>query len=345
MIGNTLSIGRARSFALLPALMTFALAGSAFAEPSSGEKAAAEALFQKGVELMAAGKAVEACEKFDGSQQLDPALGTILRLADCYERTGKTASAWALFQQAAATATAQGQSERNKIAAERANSVAQRLSRVQLTVDTRAGKEGLLVKLNGKAIPAASWDAALPVDPGLQTIEVSAPGYLSWKTTVVAAAGPSTANVEVPALKPEPLQEPKAAGPGVGVEPVTAPERSERSNTQSVVGYVVGGVGIVGLALGGVFAYRAYDKNQQSLDQCRKGEPNACTEDGAALRKSAQSSGTIATAATIAGGALVATGITLLISAPSRRETAHGSARPRTSAILSPSGVFVQGEF
>jgi len=51
-------------------------------------------LFQKGVELMAIGKSAEACEKFDSSHQLDPALGTMLRLADCYERTGKTASAY-----------------------------------------------------------------------------------------------------------------------------------------------------------------------------------------------------------------------------------------------------------
>lgn len=339
----TFCLGRSRSVALLSALFSLSLAGSAFAEPSAGEKAAAEALFQKGVELMAAGKAVEACEKFDGSQQLDPALGTLLRLADCYERTGRTASAWALFQEVAATATAQGQSDRNKIAAERASSVAQRLSRLQVTVHAPANQEGLVVKLNGKPIPAASWDAALPVDPGLQTIEVSAPGYTTWKTTVVAAAGPSTASVEVPALKPEPQQ--SAAPAPADAEPVAAPVRSEHSSTQKTVGYVVGGVGVIGLALGGVFAYRAYDKNQQSLDQCRKGEPNACTEDGATLRKSAQSSGTIATAATIAGGALVATGITLLISAPSRKETSHGSARPRTSAILSPSGVYVQGEF
>lgn len=329
-----------RSLGLLPALFTLALTGSALAEPTPGEKAAAEALFQKGVEFMAAGKSSEACEKFDGSNQLDPALGTMLRLADCYERTGKTASAWALFQQAAATATAQGQPERNKIAAERATSVEQRLSRLQLTVDTRAGKESLQVRLNGKPIPPGSWDASLPVDPGLQTIEVSAPGYVTWKTTVVLGVGPSTASVDVPALTPEPQQD--------STPPATesaAPVRTESSNTQRVVGYVVGGVGVAGLAVGGVFAFRAYDKNQESLDQCKKGDPTACTPEGAALRKSAQSSGTIATAATIAGGALVATGITLLISAPSRRETALGPARPRTSAYLYPGGVLVQGEF
>ena len=193
------TVRRLRSLWLLAASFTLTVSGSALAEPSPGEKAAAEALFQKGVEFMAVGKTAEACEKFDGSNQLDPALGTMLRLADCYERAGKTASAWALFQQAAATASAQGQSERNKIAAERASSLEQRLSRLQLAVDTRSGKEGLQLRLNGKPIPSGTWDAALPVDPGQQTIEASAPGHITWKTSIEVAAGPGTTNLEVPA--------------------------------------------------------------------------------------------------------------------------------------------------
>jgi hypothetical protein len=334
------TLRRPPSLGLLSALCLLALSGSALAEPSPGEKAAAEALFQKGVELMTVGKTAEACEKFDGSNQLDPALGTMLRLADCYERAGKTASAWALFQQAAATANTQGQFERNKIATERANSLEQRLSRLQLAVDTRAGKEGLQVKLNGKAIPLGSWDAALPVDPGPQTIEVSAPGYLPWKTTVEVTAGPSTASVEVPPLKPEP-QTSATASPSASV----TPEPPRGSNTQRVVGYVIGGVGVAGLAVGGVFAYLAYDKNQQSMDHCRKGEASACTPEGVSLREDAQSAGTIATAATIAGGALLATGVTLLISAPSSKETAARPTRPKTAAYVYPGGVLVRGEF
>jgi hypothetical protein len=332
---------RLSSLGLLAALLALTVSGSALAEPSPGEKAAAEALFQKGVELMAVGKTAEACEKFDGSNQLDPALGTMLRLADCYERAGKTASAWALFQQAAATASSQGQLERNKIATERANSLQQRLSRLQLAVDTRSSKEGLQVKLNGKSIPQASWDAALPVDPGSQTIEVSAPGYITWKSSVEVAAGQSTANLEVPALKPEPQESSTTKAAPVSV----APEPSSSGSTQKTAGFVIGGVGLAGLAVGGVFAFLAYDKNQQSMDQCRKGDATACTPEGVQLRKDAQSSGTIATAAMIAGGALVATGITLLISAPSRKEAAASTLQPKTAAYLYPGGVLVRGEF
>jgi hypothetical protein len=72
-----------------------------FAEPSAQDKAAAEVLFRSGTQLMDRRQFLEACEKFDASDRLDPALGTRLWLADCYDRAGKTASAWALFVEVA----------------------------------------------------------------------------------------------------------------------------------------------------------------------------------------------------------------------------------------------------
>src|SRR5690349_13325346 len=89
------------------------------APTSSADKAAAEALFNQGVELVASGQLAEGCSKLEASQALDPALGTTLRLADCYDRTGKTASAWALFKEAQGMAHQSAETEREAIAAER----------------------------------------------------------------------------------------------------------------------------------------------------------------------------------------------------------------------------------
>ncbi|MCL2451247.1 MAG: hypothetical protein FWD17_20060, partial [Polyangiaceae bacterium] len=63
-------------------------AGHAFAQTAS-EEAAAEALFEQGRDLMLAGRVAEACPKFAESERLDPAPGTLLNLATCYERNGQ----------------------------------------------------------------------------------------------------------------------------------------------------------------------------------------------------------------------------------------------------------------
>src|SRR5262245_23511913 len=74
----------------------------------SADKAAAEALFNHAKQLVKEGKLSEACPKFEESLRLDPGIGTLLYLADCQEKAGKTASAWARFLEAAAAAKAAG---------------------------------------------------------------------------------------------------------------------------------------------------------------------------------------------------------------------------------------------
>ena len=62
-------------------------------EPTTQDRAIAEALFRDGKALIAAERINDACAKFQESERLDPALGTLLHLATCYAQVGKTASA------------------------------------------------------------------------------------------------------------------------------------------------------------------------------------------------------------------------------------------------------------
>src|SRR5262249_12315023 len=97
-----------------------ALAASANGRAQDGaSQAAAEVACEEGKRLMQSGRYDEACPKFAESNKLDPGVGILFYLADCYEKAGKTASAWGMFRQAIDVAKRAGQADRERIGRER----------------------------------------------------------------------------------------------------------------------------------------------------------------------------------------------------------------------------------
>src|SRR5258708_40131941 len=86
---------------------------------SAGDKATAEALFGDGRRLMSQGNYREACPKFEASLKLDPGVGAMLNLADCYEKNGQTESAWAEFRESISAGRAAVSEEREVMARQR----------------------------------------------------------------------------------------------------------------------------------------------------------------------------------------------------------------------------------
>ena len=297
---------------------------SALAETTSSQRASAEALFQQATQLMDEKRYAEACEKLAGSQDLDPALGTMLYLADCYEHAGRSASAWALFREAADSAQRAGQLDRQRIALERATSLEERLSKLEVRVAPARQVAGLELLVNGTAVPRASWNSPLPVDPGPTRVEARAPGKKNWSVSFTLAEGPASQTVEVQQLADAP-------------HPVTpkGPGRAEAAggSAQRTVGYVMTAAGVVALAASGFFGYRAYSLNKESKGECRADAPNACTPAGVGLREDAKTASALSTIGTVSGGLLIASGITLVASAPS---SAPAHAEPRTARNTTP---------
>lgn len=325
-----------RAFRLLLALSGAAL--PAAANPSAADKAAAEALFQEAQSLMAAGNVSAACGKFESSYSLDPGLGAKLYLADCYDRSGKSASAWALFKEAQAIAQTTGQADREKSATERAADLEQRLSRLELRVPTEGLPPNVELTLNGSPIPSASLGSALPVDPGTQTIVARAAGYKPRTVSVDVPIGPVTKSVDVPALEREPKRPAPAAATTTAVPP---PVEGSSGNVQRVLGYTTGALGLVSLGASGFFAYRASSLDNDSRANCLTNDPNACTPAGASQRDDARTNGNLATGTFIAGAVLTGAGLVLVLTAPSRDDKPRVGLR--TSFTPGGAGLLVTG--
>src|SRR5581483_3808708 len=101
---------------------------------------------------MNAGKYDEACPKVEASQRLDAGLGTLLFLADCYEKGGKLASAWATFREAESIAAGRGDQPREQIARTRSAALEPRLSKLWIKV-VEGNDAAIVVKRDGEPIP------------------------------------------------------------------------------------------------------------------------------------------------------------------------------------------------
>ncbi|MEO5725801.1 MAG: hypothetical protein ABI134_29835 [Byssovorax sp.] len=172
------SSGTPRALVLAASLALVSAGRPALAQ-STSEKAAQTA-FDDGMKLLDKGKTAEACPKLEESQRLDPAMGTQFRLAECWEKLGRTASAWALFRQVASEAQAAGRADRATVSVARAAALEPRLTRILILVAPSARVPGLIVRRDGAVVEEALWGRGVAVDPGDHLISATAPGKKSW---------------------------------------------------------------------------------------------------------------------------------------------------------------------
>lgn len=297
---------------------------TASAQATAAQKAAAEALFDEGVRLLHAGSFESACTKLETSQQLDPGVGTLLYLGECYERLGRSASAWANFREAASLAEASNQPDRMKLARERAARLEGELSwlRIEVAPEIRA-IPGLEIRRANVVVPVELSGNATPIDPGDVLVEASAPGYAPFSTTVrILPKGHAIVTIpwlrELPASTAAPPLTASTNAGSAGEPARRADATSQRSPTLSALPWVLDGVGVVGLGVGTYYGIRALSKASDARDKCPGGL--CLSEGGKKDRDSANRAAIVADVALGVGAAALVTGIILHLVLPSNTE-------------------------
>ncbi|HTJ40554.1 MAG TPA: carboxypeptidase-like regulatory domain-containing protein [Kofleriaceae bacterium] len=303
-------------------------------------KKSAELLFEDGKRLLAAGNTAEACPKFEQSQKLDPAIGTLLNLAHCYEVAGRVSSAWTTYLDAETLAKAK-KDKRAKAAHDLAAGLAAKVPK--LIVRATGAPAGAAITIAGAPLEASLVGAPVPVDPGSITIEATAEGYTPFTQTITLAAG-ATATVDVVLAKAkgeEPKPPPKIETPPPKIdtpppekfdEPYVPPQEPTAKGHR-VLGWSLGAGGVVAIGGATAFALVARSDYNGAFDTgaCDKAT-RRCTPIGYRITNDARRDANIAGGVAAAGVVALAAGVYFLVTAPSDDDTDSSKA----SAYLVP---------
>jgi serine/threonine-protein kinase len=312
------------------------------AQVTASDKAAAEALFDRGITLMREGKLDEACARLEQSQSIERGIGTMLYLAECYEKQGRSASAWALFREAASEAQAAGQFERAQAGRQRAEKLEPTLSKLTIDVPDAVRVPNLEITRNGAPLPSSVWGIPLPVDPGQLRVEAHAPGYLPSSQTVAIEKGPHQAQIEIGKLEaapqlaaPTPLvTAPVEAAPPAAPAPVAPVEHG--MSKAKLAGLIIGSAGAALLVVGAGFGGRAIKQNNAAKPDCNG---KLCSQAGLDASNNAQTAAKVADVGIIGGAALLVGGALTYFLAP-KSETRVALNADKRSVGLTVGGVF-----
>jgi hypothetical protein len=296
------------------------LAPAVRAQGPSGEQAA-DALFLEAKALLRDGDAASACPKLAESQRLDPGTGTLLMLALCHERLGRTATAYTEYKDALTRAHAEQRADREELARRHIASLEERLAHLKIVVlEQELDPSRFEVRRDGAALGTASGTAVVPIDPGAHVVEVYAGRERVWSRAVNVGNDANEYEVVVPRLAAH-----GAPAPPSPVAPASAPEpRASHPLRAFAIG--AGVVAVAGVALGAVFGARAVDQSNESKRLC---PAYPCAAGAQAANDDARSAAVLSNVSFAIGGAGLVGAVSLFLldrSAPSGPAYARGSA-------------------
>lgn len=331
-----------RSCLVTGALITVASPAHADAD------ADAQDLFVRGRELRANAKCGEAVPLFRKANDLAPTrLGSLRNIAECEEQLSHYASArraWLeLGRGLLVTKDAtkyDGWSKDAQEAAARLKPMVAEL-RVDVVVVRRNGEgpaqpgDGTTLTMNGEAVPVALYGTVLEKDPGKYTIVAEAPNAAPVEQVVALTAGGSREVRMRVVLK----------GPAPAVSDPPPPAYTTRTSPRRTVGYVGVGVGVASLAAAGVTLALRQGALSDLETACPGYATGPCPTSVASIVSRGEAMSTLTTVFGVAGAAIAATGLVLVLASPDERVPLGATPAPRVAITPTPGGAELTWRF
>jgi tetratricopeptide (TPR) repeat protein len=326
----------------LTALLALGRPGLA-AEPDAATRSTARKVALDGVAALQRGDAEQAVQKLEKAYRLFRVPSVALWLARALAKRGLLVEASERYQEASRLEGQQGeaavQAQARKDAAAELEALTPRLPTITVSVEG-ANSPDVKLSLDGVVIPSALAGEERPVNPGEHRV-LGVLGEEELSETVTLAEGQKQ-SVTLRFTKPQSAATPLAAPPPSTRPTPTEPAEDSSRGTRRALSYVALGVGGAGLIVGGITGALVLRDKKEFDDNanCRDGECLRSEEDKVSSFRTLR---TVSTVGFIAGGALAATGVVLLL-------TSGSSAEPGKDAVamkltVSPSSVALSGKF
>lgn len=244
--------------------------------------AAAEALFNRGLERMEAGNYEKACPLLAESYRVDPRPGALFTLAECEARRGRIATAYlrygeylSLFERLPPDKRARQQG-RDQAARQQRAALAPKVPEITLVVPPDV-PAGIVVKSDGLEIAKTALGVPLPLEPGEHVVTLQVPGRPAIERRIVVAVGDKkhimlddkspVVDAPLPVRGPAPADAPRPAQP-------MAPGVSNGVDWRLPAGIVGVGVGAAMLVTGIIGSVQV-KRAEEAIAPAQAGRPSS----------------------------------------------------------------------
>jgi hypothetical protein len=193
------------------------------------------------------------------------------------------------------------------------------------------------VDMDGQPLADRLDGSAVALDPGEHHFRFTAPGGIVADKTIVIHESEKDRHERVVIGAPLPAVGAQP-GPAAAVSATPEAPAEDPGASRRTTAYIVGGAGVVGLAIGAIFGGLAISGASSSKNECSS---SSCTNYQQSLSdyNSANTDGTVSTVAFIVGGAALVTGGILLFTAPKAASSGTSRAVWQFSPAVGSTGL------
>jgi hypothetical protein len=285
----------------------------------------AQAQFDYGLAEMEGGRYATGCPALAESYRIDPHPGVLFTLAECENKWGKIGSALThyeayldLFEHMSAEQKAH-QRGRDRVSREQVARLRPDVPQLAISLAASA-PAATTVTRDGSVLGVPSLGVPLPVDPGEHVIIARTPDGVEHETRTTVARGE----------RKRVVADVSASASASASAPAPAPASASASALRTWA-WIAAGVGVAGLALGGVAGVLALSDKSTIDANCKP--DHTCNPTGLSAASDAGTFGALSDVGFAVGGAAAVTSVALFVLSPSRTWQPVASAQPHGAFV------------